>query len=217
MDGARDMTSLLDATAGPYQQARFVTGAASPARLPDDVGREAAFVGRSNSGKSSSINAIAGRRGLARTSRTPGRTQQINFFDLGRERRLVDLPGYGYARVPERVRQDWKPLVEGYLTRRRSLVGLILTVDVRRDPGDLDAMLIDWCHQAALPVHVLLTKADKLGRGANARALIRWERFLRADGQATVQLFSALSRLGVDAARERLAGWLDFRKKAGPV
>lgn len=113
---------------------------------------------------------MTGRRALARTSRTPGRTQQINFFELDEERRLVDLPGYGYAKVSASLRRDWQPLIENYLNGRRSLAGLILTVDCRREPGELDAMLIDWCVHAGLPLHVLLTKADKLSRNAAAQA-----------------------------------------------
>jgi GTP-binding protein len=204
-------------TARPYQNACFVHGAARGGRLPPDSGREVAFAGRSNSGKSSSINAITGRRALARTSRTPGRTQQINFFALDDDRRLVDLPGYGYAKVSASLRRDWQPLIENYLNGRRSLAGLILTVDCRREPGELDVMLIDWCRHAELPLHVLLTKADKLSRNAAAQALRRWREFLGADDLVSVQLFSALSRQGVEEARAKLAGWLDFGQKNAPV
>lgn len=210
------MNETVD-TARPYRNARFVHGAARGVRLPVDSGREVAFAGRSNSGKSSSINTITGRRALARTSRTPGRTQQINFFDLDDDRRLVDLPGYGYAKVSASLRRDWQPLIENYLNGRRSLVGLVLTVDCRREPGELDAMLIEWCRHTELPLHVLLTKADKLSRNAAAQALRRWREFLAADDLVSVQLFSALSRHGVEDARAKLAEWLDFEQKKAPV
>lgn len=210
------MNETVD-TARPYYNARFVHGAARGGRLPADGGREVAFGGRSNSGKSSSINAVTGRRALARTSRTPGRTQQINFFELDEERRLVDLPGYGYAKVSASLRRDWQPLIENYLNGRRSLAGLILTVDCRREPGELDAMLIDWCAHAGMPVHVLLTKADKLSRNAAAQALRHWREYLDPVGCASVQLFSALSRQGVEEARAKLAEWLEFEQKKAPA
>lgn len=210
------MNQTVD-TARPYYNARFVHGAARGGRLPADGGREVAFGGRSNSGKSSAINAVTGRRALARTSRTPGRTQQINFFELDEERRLVDLPGYGYAKVSASLRRDWQPLIENYLNGRRSLAGLILTVDCRREPGELDAMLIDWCVHAGLPLHVLLTKADKLSRNAAAQALRRWREFLGPGELSSVQLFSALSRQGVEEARAKLAEWLEFGQKKAPV
>lgn len=217
----------MNDSASPYRRARFVHGTAHGGRLPADGGREVAFAGRSNSGKSSAINAITARRALARTSRTPGRTQQINFFELDAEHRLVDLPGYGYARVSEEMRRRWRPLIEGYLRNRRSLAGMVLTVDCRREPDELDAMLLDWCAAAGMPLHLLLTKSDKLSRGARAQALQRWRRHLEAyggearggeaDGQpaVTAQLFSALSRDGVEEARAKLAEWLDFGQKKG--
>ena len=207
-------------TAAPYRHAHFVHGTSHGGRLPADSGREVAFAGRSNSGKSSSINTITGRKALARTSRTPGRTQQINFFDLDGERRLVDLPGYGYARVSEEMRRRWRPLIEGYLNRRRALAGMILTIDCRREPDELDAMLFDWCAAAEMPLHVLLTKSDKLSRNARAQALLRWRKHLAeavGHGAVTVQLFSSLSREGVEEARAKLEEWLDFGQKKAPV
>jgi GTP-binding protein len=205
----------------PFQRAVFLQGAPLNAPLPADRGLEAAFAGRSNSGKSSALNTLTGKRGLARTSRTPGRTQQINFFDLGDDRRLADLPGYGYAKVPEAIRLQWKPLIERYLVERRSLKGLVLTVDCRRDFGELEAMMLDWCDETGMPVHLLLTKSDKLKRGPAHAALHRWQALLAAQPglDAGVQLFSSLTRVGVDEARERLAAWreLDFGQKKAPV
>lgn len=205
-------------SAAPYRVARFVHGAAPGGRLPADEGREVAFAGRSNSGKSSAINAITGRRGLARTSRTPGRTQQINFFEIDAGRRLVDLPGYGYAQVPEALRRQWGPQIENYLLERRALRGVILTVDIRRAPEDAERMLLDWCAGAGLPLHVLLTKADKFKRGECARALGRWRAELgsRPGADAGVQAFSAKSRAGVDEARAVLGRWLEIGQKKAP-
>lgn len=202
-----------------FQQAEFRMGVPYGARLPADHGREVAFAGRSNSGKSSALNTLTGRRGLARISKTPGRTQHINFFDLGGDRRLVDLPGYGYARVPEAIRRQWQPLIERYLLERRSLVGLMLTVDCRRTPGDLEEMMLAWCVETGMPLHILLTKADKLKRGPAHAALHGWERRLRQlpGLEASVQLFSSLDRTGVDEARERLAAWLDSGQKNAPA
>jgi GTP-binding protein len=200
-----------------FQHARFLTGAQHAASLPPDRGFEVAFVGRSNSGKSSSINAIAGRRALARTSKTPGRTQQINFFDLGEERRLVDLPGYGYAEVPDSLRRDWQPLIEGYLDQRGSLRGLILTADCRRPLDELELMILAWCRRRRMPVHVLLTKSDKLSRSAGQSALQAWRRGMEADTEVTVQLFSATAKDGLEVAREQVLTWLDFRQKKAPV
>lgn len=201
-----------------FQNARFLMGAQQGTPLPPDRGFEVAFVGRSNSGKSSSINTIVGRRALARTSKTPGRTQQINFFELGAERRLADLPGYGYARVPDEMRREWQPLIEGYLEGRRSLCGLFLTADCRRTVDELDLLIFDWCHSRRMPVHVLLTKSDKLTRGAGHKALQAWRRELSRDiPDTTVQLFSSLNKDGLEEAREKLLEWLNFRQKKAPV
>lgn len=202
-----------------FQQAAFIMSAPRGAPMPPDRGYEVAFVGRSNSGKSSSINTLTGRRGLARTSRTPGRTQLVNFFDLGEDRRLADLPGYGYARVPEAMRRDWGPMIEQYLRERESLAGLIVTVDVRRDPGEFEDLMLVWCRESAMPVHLLLTKSDKLRRGAAHAALHGWEKRLRElpELDASVQLFSSLDRTGVDEARGVLARWLNFGQKKAPA
>ena len=190
---------------------RFLTGAAGLEGMPPDRGREVAFAGRSNAGKSSALNAIAGLRGLARTSKTPGRTQQVNFFALDGDRRLVDLPGYGYARVALEVKRRWQALMEAYLARRRSLAGLVLLMDLRHPCKEADCLLLDWCRQARMPVQVLLTKADKLGRGAAAAALQKARQtVLRHCPGAGGQLFSALDGNGVEEARAVLIRWLDL-------
>ena len=186
--------------------ASFLTSARQPAQFPGDSGREVAVAGRSNSGKSSAINALVGRRNLARTGKIPGRTQLINFFGVGDDRRLVDLPGYGYARVPDAVRQHWRRLLETYFRRRRSLAGLLVTVDVRRGLKDLDWVMLEWAQASGVPATVLLTKADKLSRGAGR------SRHLKISGElpegVKAQLFSAPKRLGVDEVRRDLAHWL---------
>jgi GTP-binding protein len=185
----------------------FIKSAARPADFPDDEGREIAFVGRSNSGKSTAINLVAGVRKLARVSKTPGRTQLINFFEVAAQRRLVDLPGYGFARVARGTREEWRRLVEAYVTSRRSLVAVVVTVDIRRGLTPLDDDLLDWLEALELPVGVLLTKSDKVGHGA---AVAR-EREARARLGASAKLvrFSSLTRAGLADAKAWLAAWLE--------
>lgn len=183
----------------------FITSAASAGGFPADIGREVAFVGRSNSGKSTAINLIAGVRKLARVSKTPGRTQLVNFFEIGAEQRLVDLPGYGYAKVPVDVSDRWQALLETYLTARGSLCGVMLTADIRRGLTPLDEQLLAWLTPFARPVAVLLTKADKLSRGAGLAQQRRVESALPG---ARVARFSALDRTGVEQARAWLLEWL---------
>lgn len=203
MTGAR--LPLVRMTSGPDPS--FLTGARSARQFPPDHGLEVAFAGRSNSGKSSAINAICGRTRLARTSKTPGRTREINFFSIGEDRRLVDLPGYGYAKVAAAVREQWRSLLERYFRHRASLKGLFVTVDVRRGVGELDEVMLGWAAAARVPVVVLLTKADKLSRAAG---LARQREIAAARGEDTgLVLFSATSRVGVAEARARLAAWLD--------
>lgn len=187
-----------------FQQAKFLLSAAAPAQFPPDIGSEVAFAGRSNAGKSSAINAITQRRGLARTSKTPGRTRLLNFFELAPQRRLVDLPGYGYASGPEAERRTWQPLIEA-LHERASLKGLFLIVDARRGLTEGDVGLLEWAAPAQR-VHVLLSKADKLTRSEAARALQTAGDELA--GRATLQLFSAMEGTGVREAQETLLGWL---------
>jgi len=185
-----------------YPEARFIKSADAPSQFVPDTGAEVAFAGRSNAGKSSAINVIVNRRQFARTSKTPGRTQLVNFFDLGGDTRLVDLPGYGFARVAPRVREHWGELMADYFESRKSLTGLFLIVDMRRGLTEFDHQMLAFAGAVALPVHVLLTKADKLKRGQAATALLNVKREL---GQrATVQAFSALTRQGESEARSCL-------------
>ena len=187
-----------------FREANFLTSVAAPGQFPADVGAEVAFAGRSNAGKSSAINAITQRRALARTSKTPGRTRLLNYFELAPDKRLVDLPGYGYASVPASERGAWLPLLES-LRARASLAGLFVIVDSRRGMMEGDEGLIEWA-QGAHRLHVLLSKADQLNRGESASVLRATS--ARLAGRGTVQLFSALRGIGVHEAQETLAGWL---------
>ena len=182
----------------------FIKSAANAKDFPPDAGREVAFVGRSNSGKSTALNMVVGVRNLARVSKTPGRTQLANFFELAPDRRLVDLPGYGFARVAPETKERWRRMIESYLSRRASLVGLIVTVDIRRGITALDQQLLEWL-PPDLALGVLLTKADKLSRSA-ARA--REHEVGAQLRPAQVARFSSLSGEGVEAAREWLELWL---------
>lgn len=189
-----------------FRHAGFLKSAASLADLPPDGGREVAFAGRSNSGKSSALNAIAGVKALARVSKTPGRTQLINFFSVSEGRYLVDLPGYGYARVPPAVQRRWAQLMQGYFVSRRALVGLVLVMDIRRPLTEFDTRLLAWTSPMQLPVLALLSKADKLSR-SEALAVQR-QVLQRLHGQAQVLVFSALSKNGIEAARQVIGSWL---------
>ena len=193
-----------------YPQVRFLKSADSAAAFGDDSGAEVAFAGRSNSGKSSALNAIIRRNDLARTSKTPGRTQLVNLFELAPGRRLADLPGYGFARVPPAMRADWKRLMEAYFTTRDSLAGLMLVVDVRRGFGDSDETMLEYAAARGRAVHVLLTKADKLGRN-EGRSTLQKVRAQLGD-RATVQLFSAESGEGVDGAQGAMEALLAGRR-----
>lgn len=194
-----------------YNSLSFLTGAASMQGLPEDAGLEVAFAGRSNAGKSSALNTVAGRRALARTSKTPGRTQQINFFLLDERRRLADLPGYGFAKAPPEVQRRWSALVESYLRERRCLAGLVLLMDSRHPLTALDEQMVHWCVAAGVALHIVLTKSDKLGRGAASQALAQTRRALAPLGDAVgVQLFSATRGDGLDALRARIDAWLEL-------
>lgn len=195
--------------AQPFQQTRFITSAWQEADFVDDRGIEVAFAGRSNAGKSSALNAITGQRQLARVSKTPGRTQLINFFSIDATHRLVDLPGYGYAKVPDKLRRHWRTLMESYFRQRESLAGLIIVMDVRRPLTEFDMQMLEWADASSCDVHILLTKADKLSRGAAGNMLLKVRREL--DGIATVQLFSAPKRQGIEEAHSALAGMLDMQ------
>jgi GTP-binding protein len=190
----------------PFANAHFVLSAQEPHDLPPPTGFEVAFAGRSNAGKSSAINVLANRNRLAFVSKTPGRTQQINFFGLGDGRFLVDLPGYGFAGVPHAVKQHWQHLVGDYVANRLCLRGVVLIMDSRHPMTPLDRQLIDWIGAGALRIHVLLSKCDKLSRNAQVTTLrtVRQE-MARYGSECTVQLFSATDRIGLDEARSAVA------------
>ena len=198
------VTKILD-----YRRAEFLTSARELHQCPPDQGWEVAFAGRSNSGKSSGINALAGNRKLARASKTPGRTQLINFFSLSENQRLVDLPGYGFAKAPEAARRAWAQQMETYLEQRRSLRGLVLMMDCRRPPGQYDKVMLNWASSALMPVRLLLTKADKLSRGAAGNTLLTMRTQLAArGGPLGVQLFSVVSGTGLQELQDVLNDWL---------
>ncbi|OOG65421.1 YihA family ribosome biogenesis GTP-binding protein [Rhodanobacter sp. B04] len=214
----------------PLQGAQFVLAAHRISQLPADQGAEVAFAGRSNAGKSSALNALTGHKGLARTSKTPGRTQQMVAFSLppykdvpvsraqdAQERppltqvdgqppldvRLIDLPGYGYAKVPLEMREHWKLEIDAYLHQRRSLRGLVLIVDIRHPLKEFDRLMLEFCSATQLPCHLLLTKADKLSRGQATQALAALRKQFAAEGlHATAQVFSSSAGTGVDEARQ---------------
>jgi GTP-binding protein len=193
-----------------FPAVQFLTSAWQPRQFPADEGVEVAFAGRSNAGKSSALNAITARRDLARTSKTPGRTQLINFFELDARRRLADLPGYGYAKVPERMKQHWRELMRRYVETRVSLAGLIIVMDARRPLTDFDEQMLQWAQAHRLRVHLLLTKADKLSRGASLGVLKQV--VSRVEAAASAQLFSAVTKTGVEEARREVLRML----AAGP-
>lgn len=195
-----------------FDRATFLLSAPSIKECPADEGAEVAFVGRSNAGKSSAINALTRNSKLARTSKTPGRTQLLNFFELDSERRLVDLPGYGYAKVSEKIKLEWQENLTQYLEERSSLKGLVLLADVRLPLQPFDLNFVEWSHQAGLPVHLLMTKADKLKRGPASSNLLRVMAELKKLGLAegvTGQLFSATKKTGLDDLKNQLTIWLD--------
>lgn len=189
-----------------YPQASFIKSANAPKQFVPDEGTEVAFAGRSNAGKSSAINVIVNRRQFARTSKTPGRTRLVNFFSLREGERLVDLPGYGFARVVGSMREHWADLMADYFEMRKSLAGMFLIVDIRRQLTEFDQQMLAFADSVGLPVHVLLTKADKLKRGQAAKAMLEVRRDL--GDTATVQQFSALNRQGEEEARAKLEEFL---------
>lgn len=192
-----------------YPNVRFLTSANALRQCPPDTGAEIAIAGRSNAGKSSAINSITQRKGLARTSKSPGATRLLNFFELAPDRRLVDLPGYGFARVSGDMRAHWGSLLEGYFAQRESLRGTVVVMDVRHPLTPHDAAMLELATSRGRRVHILLTKCDKLGRGAAAAALQAVRRELPPGGQVTVQLFSALAGTGLDEARGAVARLLE--------
>ena len=194
-----------------YRRASFLVSAAKLSQTPPDSGFEVAFAGRSNAGKSSAINVLCDQKGLARTSKTPGRTQLLNFFALDDERRLVDLPGYGYAKVSVNIKQDWQGSLAQYLEQRQCLRGLMLMMDVRHPLKPYDMQMLEWARHIQLPVHVLLTKADKLKRGPATNNLLKVRKELtEMDADFSVQLFSSLKRQGVAEAHQVLNSWFNL-------
>ncbi len=209
-----------------FSSAEFILSADRPKFWVKDTGAEVGFVGRSNVGKSSALNVITNRKGLAKTSRTPGRTQHLVFFGLSgtqnevqgsvqdldghpARQRLVDLPGYGFAKTPITVRQHWERVIMGYLAERRSLRGLVVPMDVRRPFTPLDEQMVDWLVELRLPFHILLTKADKLSRGKAQSVLLNVKKRDLASVNGSVQLFSAPKRIGLDEARAKVSRWLE--------
>ena len=200
-----------------FQKAVFLTTVANLRDLPRDSVREVAFAGRSNAGKSSAINTLAGRVRLAYVSKTPGRTQHLNYFTLEEGKYFVDLPGYGFAKAPEAIRSQWEGLIGPYLSKREQLVGLVVIMDSRRPFTDLDIRLIDWFRPTGRPIHILLSKADKLSRQEQTKVLRSVQAEIATWGDAalySVQLFSSLKKTGDEDAERVLAGWLDIEMKA---
>lgn len=193
----------------PYRHAHYVISATQLSELPPDTGYEVAFAGRSNAGKSSAINTITEQKALARISKTPGRTQMINFFALDEQRSLVDLPGYGYAKVPEKMKLRWQRTLSQYLETRQSLRGLVLMMDIRHPLKQFDLQMIIWANESTLPVHILLTKSDKLKHGAVMATLHKVTAELNTlNLQASVQAFSSLKHSGKEQAIAQLNLWL---------
>ncbi len=194
-----------------YRSAEFLLSANKIVQLPPDQGKEVAFAGRSNAGKSSVINTITNIKSLARTSKIPGRTQLINFFTLVGNRRLADLPGYGFAKVPVKVRQQWGKTLRMYFETRQSLHGLILIVDIRRELSEEDEQMLEWCRVNYLPVRILLNKADKLSYSAAKQTLLRVRQRI-GEQNVGVQIFSALKKTGMDELQNQLDGWFLIEK-----
>ena len=192
-----------------FTKAQYTLAAHHPQQWPADKGAEVAFAGRSNVGKSSAINAITNQNRLAKTSKTPGRTQQIVFFELDESLRLVDLPGYGYAKAPRNLRQHWQDFISEYLLSRQCLRALVIPMDIRRPLTELDITMLEYCWEIGLAVHILLTKADKFKRGKALNILQAINKELKSQPQTTIQLFSAPHKQGVDEARKQLTDYLN--------
>ena len=194
------------------ERAHYLLSAHNTRQLPDDVGAEVAFAGRSNAGKSSALNALTRQNSLARVSKTPGRTQQLVFFEVTPDAKLVDLPGYGYAKVPLDLQAHWQAFIDGYFRTRQALKGLVVVMDIRHPLKDYDRQMLGYAVSRGLPAHAILTKADKLGRGAQGNAMLAVRKEMKAEygDLVSVQLFSGESKQGVDEAREVIAGWLEL-------
>ena len=192
-----------------FRQANYVTSAFELSQLLPDEGREVAFAGRSNAGKSSAINCLTQQKGLCKTSKTPGRTQLINFFALDETRRLVDLPGYGFAKVPKKMRSHWDQVLSAFLLQRKALKGLVIVVDCRRGISELDQALINMV-SPQFPLHILLTKSDKISRSALKSQILKTQQQLDSD-RHTVSSLSILNRQGLDQLEQRCGDWLDLK------
>lgn len=195
-----------------YRRAHFLISAGKAQQFPQG-GCEVAFAGRSNAGKSSAINTLCDNKGLARTSKTPGRTRLVNFFELDEDHRLVDLPGYGFAKVPVAMKNEWQKLMTQYLSEQQPLNGLVVIMDIRHPLNDYDWQMLEWCDHFQLPAHILLTKADKIKRGAQQNSLLKTRKLLKeAEVNASVQTFSALKKTGLDELVAKLNGWLELSR-----
>lgn len=202
----------------PFQKAKFLTSAAKLNQLPADIGFEVAFAGRSNAGKSSALNTLTHQKSLARTSKTPGRTQLINLFELDFERRLVDLPGYGFAKVAVSMKQDWQKTMGGYLETRQCLRGLVLLMDIRHPFKDTDNQMLDWALNIGLPVHVLLSKSDKMKRNALVKAIRDVKNQLKPHKDlVSVQAFSSLNKDGLEELQRKLCDWYQIDENGEPL
>lgn len=192
-----------------FQKAHFLISAPSLKQCPEDSGVEVAFAGRSNAGKSSALNTLAQQNKLARTSKTPGRTQLINFFEIEAGVRIVDLPGYGFAKVPDRMKREWQQNMSEYLEQRQSLVALVLVMDIRHPLTEFDQMMCDWAHEAQMPIHILLTKSDKLKKGPAQNTKLQVKKALKHMGDLlTVQTFSSLKKDGTDILRKQISDFM---------
>ncbi len=194
-----------------FNLARYTQSAPSIRECPPEGGREVAFAGRSNAGKSSAINTLTNNSRLARTSKTPGRTQLINFFAVDEDTRLVDLPGYGYAKVSQQMKEQWQAHLSEYLHKRQCLAGLVVVMDIRHPMSEYDTMMINWAVEVEMPVHLLLTKADKLGRGPANNTLLQVRQSLQqagVDDLVSAQCFSSLKKTGLEELRSRVSDWL---------
>ena len=197
----------------PFRIARYVLNAHELKQLPPDTGIEVAIAGRSNAGKSSAINTFTDQKSLARTSKTPGRTQQIVIFELDEKRRIADLPGYGYAKVPAKLKAHWRTVMERYFQTRSCLKGVVLVMDIRHPMREFDQQMLDWCAASETPCHILLTKADKLKRGPAQSTLLKLRRDLPSI--ASVQVFSSSKKTGLDELVDKLSVWYEYDDEQG--
>lgn len=197
----------------PFRIATYVLNAHELKQLPADEGIEVAIAGRSNAGKSSAINTLTDQKSLARTSKTPGRTQQIVIFELDEKRRIADLPGYGFAKVPLQLKEHWRNVMARYFQTRKCLRGVVLVMDIRHPMREFDQQMLNWCQSAGIPCHILLTKADKLKRGPAQSTLLKVKRDLPTI--ASVQVFSSTNKTGLDELVDKLSDWYEYEDKAG--